>query len=168
MEGIADILGRIGFNWKIALANLVNFLAVFYLLNRYIFGALRKKIDDREKRIAEGVENAKKAEEELLRAHELREGIIREAEREAHGIVQAAHVQGKDIVSEAEARSREEAEEARKAARAELARMENETEKKLQARAVSAAIAAAEGILGEEVDKQKSERIARDALSLNR
>ena len=69
---ILEILGNIGFDWRIAFANLVNFLIIFYLLKRYAFGPIGRILDERRRKIEEGLEHAREAETNLMMAKEER------------------------------------------------------------------------------------------------
>jgi F0F1-type ATP synthase membrane subunit b/b' len=62
-----EILGKIGFDWQVALANLVNFLIIVFLLKKFAFKPIAKIIQDRQNKINEGLENAKKAAEEAMK-----------------------------------------------------------------------------------------------------
>jgi F0F1-type ATP synthase membrane subunit b/b' len=39
---ILGILGKIGFDWQVALANLVNFLIIFWILKKFAFKPVRE------------------------------------------------------------------------------------------------------------------------------
>lgn len=84
---LLDILGRIGFDWQVALANLVNFLIIFWILKRYAFKPLQKVIDERQAKINAGLDSAKLAETEALMASKNAEKIILEARQKANEVV---------------------------------------------------------------------------------
>ncbi len=98
MENLLTILGKIGFDWQIAFANLVNFLIIFLILRKFAFGPINKVITDRQTKINEGIENAKKAETELLMAEEIRQNKIEEAKMQANTIVGEAQKKGNSII----------------------------------------------------------------------
>ncbi|MBU4369492.1 ATP synthase F0 subunit B, partial [Patescibacteria group bacterium] len=54
------ILGNLGFDWRMALANLVNFLIIFFVLKKYAFKPIKEKLEEREKKIKTGLEDAEK------------------------------------------------------------------------------------------------------------
>lgn len=100
-----EILGKIGFDWQVALANLVNFIIIFIILKKFAFAPIKKIITERQRKIDEGLDNAKKAETELLMAEEIREKKIQKARIEANSIVGSAQKKGDEIVN----KSKEEA-----------------------------------------------------------
>lgn len=83
MSGLIAILGKIGFDWQVALANLVNFLIIFFILKKFAFKPIGTIISDRQKKIQDGLDNARKAETELMMASVKKEEILKEAKEEA-------------------------------------------------------------------------------------
>jgi F-type H+-transporting ATPase subunit b len=94
METILGILGSVGFNWHVALANFVNFLIILYILNRFIFKKVGKTIDDRNQVITQGLKDAHDAHVAKAEASAEKSHILRTAEAEAHTIVNEAHKKG--------------------------------------------------------------------------
>lgn len=98
MSNIVDILSKVGFDWQVALANFVNFLIIFLILKKFAFGPINKTITERQKKIDDGIENAKKAETDLLMAEEIRERKIEEAKMQANTIIGEAQNKGNSII----------------------------------------------------------------------
>lgn len=97
-----EILGKIGFDWQVAVANLVNFLIIFFILKKFAFKPLKKVIDERQQKIAKGLEDAQKAETDLIMAEEIRKQKVDEAHAHANQIISEANMKGISIVSSAE------------------------------------------------------------------
>jgi F-type H+-transporting ATPase subunit b len=123
MEQIIEILGSIGFDWRVALANLVNFLIVFYLLNKFVLSAVRKTLAERKARIEQGIEDARNAEAALIDAQAREEEIVAQATLSANEIVSEAHTTKDGIVARAK-------HEAADAASAVLRKADEEIERK--------------------------------------
>lgn len=123
MEQITEILGSIGFDWRVALANLVNFLIVFYLLNRFVLSAVRKTLAERKARIEQGIDDARKAEAALADAQMREQEIVAQATLSANEIVSEAHTTKDGIVARAK-------HEASDAAAATLRKADEEIERK--------------------------------------
>lgn len=88
-----EILGKIGFDWQVALANLVNFIIIFFVLRKFAWGPIQKVIKERQDKIDKGLEDAEKARTDLLMAEQVKTTKIKEAKEEANEIVGSA--QGK-------------------------------------------------------------------------
>ena len=114
MESILNILGSVGFNWHVALANFINFLIILFLLNKFFFGKLGKVISNRQEVIERGIAQASEAEKALAKADEEKHEIIHEAKKESHSIINEAQAEAlalaetikKEAEKEVEARLR--------------------------------------------------------------
>ena len=105
MESLLEILGKIGFDWQVALANTVNFLIIFFLLKKFIFPSISKHITERQKKISEGLEKAKEAEARLKDIDALGLKTVREAEVKAQIILQSAVEKEKKMEREIQEKS---------------------------------------------------------------
>lgn len=90
MQEIFSILGSLGFNWHVALANFVNFLIILYLLQRFFFGKIKSVIEEREGIIKQGLTNADEAKKALASATLREVEIIKQAEKESHHLLSKA------------------------------------------------------------------------------
>lgn len=90
MHQILSILGSIGFNWHVALANFINFLIILYLLNRFFFKKLGNIIQERKETIERGLRQASEAEKALSNAEEEKHILLSMAEKEGHNIIKEA------------------------------------------------------------------------------
>jgi len=71
----AGLLEQFGVNWQNLLAQIVVFLAVFYILKRFAFGPILAQLEERRERIREQQENAAKIKSELAEAEEIDGGL---------------------------------------------------------------------------------------------
>jgi F-type H+-transporting ATPase subunit b len=102
MQEILNILGSVGFNWHVALANFFNFLIILFLLNKFFFKKLGKTINERHSVIERGLNQAKDAEKALASADEEKRNIIQSAHKERDSIVSAADATAKELASRIE------------------------------------------------------------------
>jgi F-type H+-transporting ATPase subunit b len=110
MDKILSILGSVGFNWHVALANFINFLIILFILNRFFFGKLGKTLDERRRVIQKGITNAEEAAKALSRAEEKKKEIIHDARKEGHAIIEEAKAQGEAFALSIKDASQKEAE----------------------------------------------------------
>ncbi len=96
-----EILGKIGFDWQVALANLINFMLVFWLLKKFAFGPIKKVIAERKDKIDQGLEDAQRAATDRQMAEQLREETLMDAKQEANIIVADANTKGKGLIEDA-------------------------------------------------------------------
>ena len=108
MDGLLEILGKIGFDWQIALANLINFLIIFFLLNKLVFKPLNRVMKERQSKIEKGMHAYEESKAILKEAEEKKQEEIREAERASHDILAAAQMRARTIVEDAQVRGKQE------------------------------------------------------------
>ena len=99
MQEILNILGSVGFNWHVALANFVNFLIILFLLNRFFFGKIGKTLSERHKIIEHGLNQAREAEIKLTHADKEKHAIVKSAHKEKDSIIANAEVRARDLAS---------------------------------------------------------------------
>lgn len=162
---LLDILGRIGFDWQVALANLINFLIIFWILKRYAFKPIQEVIAKRRKEIDTGLDQAQEAETELMMAKQKAEGIISEAKQEANTLVSSAKERGDVLVADAQSKATTEHDriiaDGKALAQKELESAEQELEKK----AATLVVDGVKKILGDTITEEQNETITKKALT---
>lgn len=137
-------------------ATLIGQLIVFSVLVWFIKGVLWEPmlnaLEDRKKRVAEGLAAAEqgKHEEELARQKAL--GELKKAKTEAAEIIAQAQKRASEIVEEAKGAAREEAGRVKTAASAEIEQEITRAREDLRSQVASLAVSGAEKILGKEID----------------
>jgi F-type H+-transporting ATPase subunit b len=105
MDFLLDILGKLGFDWRVALANLINFLIIFWILNRFVFRPLAQTIASRQEKIAQGIESSERADGLLVRAKEEARSLVDDAKKQAAEIIQHAGKQAENVKQDIEKRA---------------------------------------------------------------
>lgn len=165
MQTILEILGKVGFDWRVALANFVNFLIIFYLLKRFAFGPIKKVINERQNKIQDGLDNAKKAETALLLADKEKEKIIDKAKEEASGVLVMANKRGEEIVSGSEIKGREEYERLVSSAKTTIEKEKERAEEEVKEKTANLIVTGIEKILREKIDKAEEEKIIKKVVA---
>ena len=78
-----DALSGIGFDWRVALINFINFLIILWIFSKFIFPKILKVLKKRKEEIQKGIENTKKTEELLKKINEIKEKILSKAKEDA-------------------------------------------------------------------------------------
>lgn len=97
MSEILNILGSVGFNWHVALANFFNFLIILFLLNKFFFKKIGATIETRHNIIERGLNQARDAEKALALAEEEKGVILKAARKERDLIVANGEVLARDL-----------------------------------------------------------------------
>ena len=161
-SGILGILGKIGFDWQVALANLINFLIIFFILKKYAFGPIGKLISERQNKIEEGLQAATKNAEILENTEKEREEVILEARSDAKKIIEESRKEAVEKREELVEQTKREVatmlENGKKSLEMEKVKMMDEAKKEM----VGLVISTTEKILGEKVDASYSDKILKE------
>ncbi len=89
-----SLFTHLGINWKLLIAQGVNFFALVILLNYFLYKPLVKLINDRRVRIEAGLRNADEAKRRLAEIDGLRQQEVMKGEKQALVIMEEANKAG--------------------------------------------------------------------------
>ncbi len=92
---MSELISNFGIDWKLLLAQAVNFFILLFLLRMFAYKPILRMLKKRRQEIEKGLEYTKKAEEELKRTDVLREETMNRAREQALTIVTDAEETGK-------------------------------------------------------------------------
>ena len=160
-----EILGKIGFDWQVALANLINFLLVFWMLKRFAFGPIKKTIAERKEKVNQGLEDAQRAATDRQMAEQLREQTVMDAKKEANTIVAEANDKGKAFVEEAKADAEKERASILEKAEADAEGVHSKMKEEFSKEASELVLATAEKLLKSSIDAKANEELIKKTLA---
>jgi F-type H+-transporting ATPase subunit b len=106
---VSELFSNLGITGPAFIAQAVNFLIVLFVLGFFVYRPLSKMMEERSRKIAEGLLGAEKADKRLREIEGERRVRLAGAEEEALKIVEAsrddAKVAGKKIITDSEARA---------------------------------------------------------------
>ena len=91
MEMLQEVLGSLGFNVHIALANFFNFLIIFFLLQKFLFKKIGATLSERKKVIEEGIAKSEQSEKILHTAEMSAKSLLKNAKEDANTLVKNAN-----------------------------------------------------------------------------
>jgi F-type H+-transporting ATPase subunit b len=146
------------------LFQVINFLLLLYLLNRFLFKPVLKLLDEREARIKKGLEDAEAAahDRELARAE--REAALEEARKEAQAMVARANKIAEDSRAEILADAKAQADKATSRAREEITAEKEKAMAELRSTVADLALQAAGQLVRSEMDTPTQRRLVEDFL----
>jgi F-type H+-transporting ATPase subunit b len=101
MDALDSIIKNFGIDWKIFLAQLVNFGIVFFVLKKFAFSQIQKLLKERQAKIEKGLNDAVRATSELTMAKEKYGEEMRKAKTEANKIIGEAQKLHDNIIQRA-------------------------------------------------------------------
>ncbi len=89
-----------GINWKLLVAQLINFAVVVFVLAKFVYKPMVKMLDQRTKKIEDGISFADKAKKELDRVEVLKHEELKKAEAQGQQIVNSAEKDAKKVADD--------------------------------------------------------------------
>ncbi|MEY8701826.1 F0F1 ATP synthase subunit B [Francisella philomiragia] len=129
---------------------------------KFVWPPLRKALDERREKIAEGLASADRASRELEVAKRQSAEILREAKAKATEIVENAYVRAHKVDEQAKEEAIAAADKIKSMAMAEIEQEKVKAKEELKQEVVSLAMAAASKIISANVDEQSSKKILKD------
>ena len=142
----------------------ITFFAFIYFCMKVVWPALMNVMQEREKRIADGLDAAERADKDLELAQKKVSEQLKEAKETAASIVEQANKRAAQIVEEAKEQAVVEAERIKTAAHAEVERDISQAREALRGKVAALALSGAEKVLGASVD-QKAHSAMLDKLA---
>jgi F-type H+-transporting ATPase subunit b len=134
------------------IAQMIVFLILIWFTMKFIWPPLTAAMDERAKRIAEGLSAAEKARKDLADADARVADEIRKARSEATSIIDKAHQQASQIIEKAKQDAIVEATRQKATAAADIESMAHRAREELRGQVASLAVSGAEKILKREID----------------
>lgn len=153
--------------WKLGF-QIVNFLILLFLLNRFLFKPVLRRIDERQSTLSKGLEDAAAAarDRELARAE--REAALAEARKESEALVQRAAKTAEATSAEILAAAKASAEQLTVRAREEIAAEKDRALAEIRSEVADLALDAAGKLVGAEMDSPTQRRLVEKFLQENR
>ena len=139
----------------------IAFLVFIWFCWKFIWPFLIGAMRERQETIANGLENAAKAERDLREAQTRAEEALGEARAEARDIVEDARGQAAQMIENAKADADAERERILAAAQADAAQEVNRAKETLRAQVADLAVAGAEKILEASIDRDRHDALLR-------
>lgn len=130
----------------------LTFLVFVFFCMKFVWPALLAVMEEREKRIADGLQAADNADKDLKLAKKKAGELLREAKDQAANIVEQANKRATQIVEEAKDAATVEADRVKAQANAEVERSVSQAREELRGKVAVLAVSGAEKILGASVD----------------
>jgi F-type H+-transporting ATPase subunit b len=106
---MGELFHNFGIDWKLLLAQAVNFFVLLFLLKKFAYRPILKMLGERRKIIVKGLEDAKAAEEKMQKIEAVKDEVLADAHRQELRIMEQAEGRArekeKEIMQEARKKS---------------------------------------------------------------
>lgn len=162
---MSELLTSLGIDWKLFIAQLVNFGILLFILYKFAYKPVLKMLDDRTEKIEKGLADAEESGKKLKEIEEKEKNVLIEAKKEAKNIIRKAEDQAEinkaELVEIAQTESDKIIEKAKKVASEEKDKMMADVKGE-----VSALVAVAvEKVIDEKMNDDKDAQIVKEVIS---
>jgi F-type H+-transporting ATPase subunit b len=155
---------KLGINWALLIAQLFNFGILVWLLWRFLYTPVLNMLNERTRRVQEGLQDAERVREQLARAKQDYDAELARARQEAAGILAQAQERAKTQEQEIIAQARQEGERIRSEAREQAMQEREQLLRDLKNQMAELVTMTATRVLGEEL-KSNHERLIEESLA---
>lgn len=134
------------------IGQLLAFAVFVWFTMRYVWPPLSAALEERRKKIADGLAAAERGEKEQQLAQERATEVIKEAKQQANEIMASAQKRATELVEESKTTAREEGERIKEQAHSQIEQEINRAKEDLRKQVSQLAVAGAEQILAKEID----------------
>lgn len=162
---MGEAFSALGINLPTLAAFIVNFLLLYLLLRAFLFGPVMRNLDERRRRIAEGLQSAEEMRRQSTEAQRTVQEQLDQARREGQQLIAQAQQIGTRLQEEARAAAAKEQEAILARARSEIQLERDTAIGQLRREFADLTIAAAEKVIGQSLDRPAHERLINQVLA---
>jgi F-type H+-transporting ATPase subunit b len=155
-------IAALGIDWKILVAQLINFAIIFWLLKRFAFGPVTKILEERRQRVEKSIDTASEIEKEKIDIEAKSKEIMQKAQKEAQEIVVAAKTSIKEEQNKIRSQADEQAAKLLKEAKEQIDQMKRDSKKELAQEIGFLVAAATQKVVSSDLDKTEKNKIAQN------
>lgn len=159
-----ESFAQFGLNPVLLIAQIINFLLVFFILKKFLYKPILDTLKNREKTIKEGLKQAEEARLLLENTEKKESEILKKAQAEAKQLLEETRAQRDQILKENEVMTREQTESMLKEARQQISYETAEAEKRLTAHISQLAVIFLQKSVTELFSAEDQERIMKNAI----
>lgn len=159
-----ELVSQLGIDWRLLIAQVVNFVILLWVLKRFAFGPLQAFLDKRRQEIKKGLDDAQEVAKQRQELKVLRQEIEARAKKDAEEILHEARKKGskeyEDLMARAEIKVKELGEKTKQEIQRERETAVSEAKRELSALVVTAT----QKVLGRKVDEKTDKELISKAL----
>ncbi len=141
------------------IGQLISFLFFIWFCKKFVWTALIGAMEERQSKIADGLDAADRASRDLELAQEKALERLKEAKQEAAAVIEQANKRANQIVDEAKDLARAEGDRLKVAAQAEIEQEINRAKEELRGKVATLALAGAEKVLQANIDESVNRKL---------
>lgn len=160
MEEIAHSLG---IEWKLLIAQIINFGILAFVLFKLVYKPLLKVLDERTEMVRDAAEKSSSIDARLAEIKELEEKVLAEARANGAKLVKDAEISAKELRNKLEIDAHTHAEKIVKEAEARILADQNKRDAEIRKEIISVVATAIESTVGKYLDSSAKQKLAEEA-----
>ncbi len=160
-----ELLGNLGINTKLFIAQLVNFAILFFVLKKFVYQPLLQVLEERKKKIEKGIKSAEQAERKLAEISEKEKKILEKAQEKAQKILLEAERKAEENRRLATEETTTEINKMMKKADEEIEKKKEQMLTDLKKDLAQLVVSATEKVLVQKIDEKSDEKIIDKAIA---
>lgn len=159
-----ELLDKLGIDWRLLIAQLVNFLILVLILYKFLYKPLLKMLEGRKEKIEKGLRDAEQLGVELEKTKELQAAEIQKAKQEARVIVEEAEKRAEAAGAETKAKTKAEVEKLITVAKNQMIEEKAKMMIEIKKETAELVIAVAEKVVGKSIDTKTQQKLIEDSI----
>jgi len=159
-----ELLANLGINWKLLIAQIVNFLILLLVLYKFAYGPVLKMLNDRTKKIEDGIKNAEDAKKKLIELSAREKDVLAKARKEAQGIIKKSEENALKNAKLIEDSAKTQYEKILEEAKAQIEQEKNKAVKEAKSEIAELIVIATEKIIDEKMTNEKDKELISKAI----
>ncbi|OHA17449.1 MAG: ATP synthase F0 subunit B [Candidatus Taylorbacteria bacterium RIFCSPLOWO2_02_FULL_43_11] len=162
---MSDLFSQLGIDWKLLLAQIVNFTILAIVLTKFLYKPIIKTLEERKKRVANDIEKSNELEIKLKEALNTKDEILASARRESEKLIKQTEKNASDLKTSLMKEASEEADKIRVEAKKQIEGDREKTMQELKRELGGLVAKTVEKAIGDVSDKNMQNKMVEDALN---
>ncbi len=159
-----ELLEKLGIDWRLLIAQLINFLILVLILYKFLYKPLLKMLEGRKEKIEKGLRDAEQLGVELEKTKELQAAEIQKAKQEARVIIEEAEKRAEAAGAETKLKTKAEVEKLISAAKNQIVSEKEKMMAEIKKEAIELVLATAEKVVGKTIDTKAQKNLIEESL----
>lgn len=163
-ETSGGVIGTLGLNWKLFLAQVVNFGVVVFVLWKWVFKPVAGALESRRVKIEQSVKNAEEVQKKLEETQAASAQTLGQARQQAELILKKTQEQAGEMNREATEKTRRDAEKIMSDAKSTIAAEKDKALAEAREELANLVVMAAERVIKTKLDEKQDKKLIADVL----
>jgi len=161
-----ELITKLGIDWKLLAAQVVNFAILVYILQRFVFKPVLKALESRREQIEKNAKQGDEVEQKLKEAEALKEEVLAKARKDSALIVKEAEQSAAKLKETKLAETKAEADKMIALGKAKVEQDRTALREELRKEMGSLVALAVEKTVGDVIDQHAQKKLTEEAIAI--